>query len=47
MLNRNAICSGAYLESFDSLPSELLWTQAQIDASLAQTLRQRPHDGNV
>jgi cation transport protein ChaC len=47
MLNRNAIRSGAYLESFDSLPSEMLWTQAQIDASLAQTLRQRPHPGDV
>lgn len=42
MLNRNAICSGAYLESFDSLPKELLWTQQQIDASLAQTLAARP-----
>jgi cation transport protein ChaC len=47
MLNRNAIRSGAYLESFDSLPSEMLWTQARIDASLAQTLRQRPHRGEV
>lgn len=47
MLNRNAISSGAYLESFYSLPPELLWTQAQIDASLAQTLQRRPHDGDV
>jgi cation transport protein ChaC len=47
MLNRHAIRSGAYLESFDSLPSELLWTQARIDASLAQTLRQRPHADDV
>ncbi|MGF6571208.1 cation transport protein ChaC [Paraburkholderia sp. GAS333] len=47
MLNRNAICSGAYLESFDSLPGEMLWTQARIDASLAQTLRQRPCDGDI
>ncbi|WP_144141527.1 gamma-glutamylcyclotransferase [Paraburkholderia sp. BCC1884] len=47
MLNRNAISSGAYLESFDSLPKDLLWTQARIDASLAQTMRQRPHDDDV
>ena len=47
MLNRNAISSGAYLESFDSLPKEMLWTQAQIDASLAQTIEQRPHAGDV
>ncbi|SIT46976.1 Cation transport protein ChaC [Paraburkholderia ribeironis] len=47
MLNRNAIRSGAYLESFDSLPSEMLWTQERIDASLAQTLQRRPHDGEV
>jgi glutathione-specific gamma-glutamylcyclotransferase len=46
MLNRNAICSGAYLESFDSLPGDMLWTQAQIDASLAHTLRQRPGDAH-
>jgi cation transport protein ChaC len=47
MLNRNAISSGAYLESFGSLPREMLWTQSQIDASLAHTMRQRPHDGDV
>jgi cation transport protein ChaC len=47
MLNRNAIRSGAYLESFDSLPAEMLWSQARIDASLAQTLQQRPDDGDV
>lgn len=47
MLNRNAIRSGAYLESFDSLPSEMLWTQARIDASLAQTLRERPDQSDV
>jgi cation transport protein ChaC len=47
MLNRNAINSGAYLESFDSLPKEMLWTQAQIDASLALTMQQRPREGDV
>jgi cation transport protein ChaC len=47
MLNRNAISSGAYLESFDSLPKEMLWTQARIDESLAQTMLQRPDAGDV
>ena len=42
MLNRTAISSGAYLESFDSLPKEILWTQAQIDQSLAETMSRRP-----
>ncbi|ACD20050.1 gamma-glutamylcyclotransferase [Paraburkholderia phytofirmans] len=47
MLNRNAISSGAYLESFESLPKDMLWTQAQIDASLAHTMQQRPDNGEV
>jgi cation transport protein ChaC len=47
MLNRNAISSGAYLESFESLPKEMLWTQAQIDASLAHTMQKRPDSGDV
>lgn len=47
MLNRKSISSGAYLESFDSLPKEILWTQAQIDASMAEALVQRSDDGDV
>ncbi|WP_109481153.1 gamma-glutamylcyclotransferase [Paraburkholderia sp. C35] len=47
MLNREAICSGAYLESFNSLPRDILWTQAQIDASLASTMAKRPDSGDV
>lgn len=47
MLNRTAISSGAYLESFDSLPEELLWTQAQIDRSLAETMSRRPEQGDL
>lgn len=47
MLNRQSISSGAYLESFDSLPKEILWTQAQIDASMAEALVQRSDDGDV
>lgn len=47
MLNRQSICSGAYLESFDSLPKDLLWTQTQIDQSMTEALEARPDDGDV
>lgn len=47
MLNRHAISSGAYLESFDTLPKEILWTQERIDQSLAQTMQSRPDGGDV
>ncbi|WP_321910160.1 MULTISPECIES: gamma-glutamylcyclotransferase [unclassified Paraburkholderia] len=42
MLNRDAIRSGAFLESFSHLPPEILWTQTQIDQSLAETMAKRP-----
>lgn len=47
MLNRDAIRSGAYLESFESLPKDMLWTQAQIDRSLADTMAMRPPGADV
>jgi len=47
MLNRDAIISGAYLESFDSLPREMRWTQAQIDQSRIETMSRRPGHGDV
>jgi cation transport protein ChaC len=47
MLNRDAIRSGAFLESFNFLPPEMLWTQAQIDQSLAETLARRPAGADV
>jgi cation transport protein ChaC len=47
MLNRDAIRSGAFLESFSFLPPEMLWTQAQIDQSLAETLASRPAGGDI
>jgi cation transport protein ChaC len=47
MLNRDAINSGAYLESFDTLPKEILWSQERIDQSLTETMRLRPADGDV
>ncbi len=40
MLTRQALDSGAYLEKFRSLPN--LWTSERIEASLAETLKQRP-----
>ena len=43
MLNRDAICSGAFLRSFASLPENMLWTQAQIDESLEKTIACRPN----
>lgn len=42
MLTRQAIHSGAYLEHFESLPN--LWSQERIEASLAETMRDRPAD---
>ncbi|CAD6533349.1 Glutathione-specific gamma-glutamylcyclotransferase [Paraburkholderia hiiakae] len=47
MLNRDAIRSGAFLESFNFLPPGLLWTQARIDQSLAETLAKRPAEADV
>ncbi|SDD91800.1 gamma-glutamylcyclotransferase [Paraburkholderia lycopersici] len=47
MLNRDAIRSGAFLKSFSFLPPGLLWTQAQIDHSLAETMAKRPADAHV
>ncbi|SAL52649.1 ChaC-like protein [Caballeronia peredens] len=47
MLNRSVISSGAYLESFDSLPPDILWTQSQIDHSLADTMTRRPEQTDL
>ncbi|MCP3710475.1 gamma-glutamylcyclotransferase [Paraburkholderia sp. CNPSo 3274] len=47
MLNRDAIRSGAFLESFSHLPPEILWTQAQIAQSLAETMAKRPAGDEV
>ncbi|MCY0852478.1 gamma-glutamylcyclotransferase [Cupriavidus sp. D39] len=41
MYTRETIHSGAWLGSL-ALPKALIWTQAQIDASLAATMRARP-----
>lgn len=44
MLTRQAICSGAYLDSFESLPA--LWTMEQIERSLVHTMTLRPTDAS-
>jgi len=46
MLTRETINSGAYLGSF-GLPREVAWTQDQIEASLAETMRARPAGADV
>ena len=47
MLSRESISSGAYLDSFDTLPKELLWSVERIEKSLAETMRKRPDSGDV
>lgn len=47
MLSRESISSGAYLESFDTLPKELLWSAQRIENSLAQTMLSRPDSGDI
>jgi cation transport protein ChaC len=42
MLSRDALRSGAYLDSFSDLPAESLWPAERIETSLKQTLAQRP-----
>jgi cation transport protein ChaC len=47
MLSRDALRSGAYLDSFRDLLAESLWSAARIEASLEATLAQRPGIGPV
>lgn len=45
MLTRELLLSGDYLDSFQDLPGQARWTEAQIRQSLAQTLaEQAEHD---
>lgn len=44
MLTRHSIVSGAYLDSFDTLPPNLRWSTERIEQSMADTLRARPQD---
>jgi cation transport protein ChaC len=47
MLTRNAIASGAYLENFEALPEGLRWSRERIEQSLASTMRERRHPGDI
>ena len=47
MLSRKLILSGAYLQAFANVPSDILWTLEKIDASRAKTMESRPMDGDV
>jgi cation transport protein ChaC len=47
MLTRNAIASGAYLEKFEALPEGLRWSRERIEQSLASTMRERRHPGDI
>jgi len=44
MLTRESLQSGHYLDNIE-LPAEFRWTQDRIDASLTDTLADRPDDG--
>jgi cation transport protein ChaC len=47
MLSRESISSGAYLDSFNNLPKDLLWSVERIEKSLAEMLRKRPVSGDI
>ncbi|MFY3985932.1 gamma-glutamylcyclotransferase [Achromobacter xylosoxidans] len=42
MLTREQISTGAYLDSFQDLPGQPCWTRQRIEASMHETLEQRP-----
>jgi cation transport protein ChaC len=45
MLSRDALRSGAYLDSFSDLPADTLCSIDHIEASLQETLARRPDEG--
>ena len=47
MLTRDSISSGRYLESFDSLPADLIWSEERIEQSMLQTLASEPPDSDI
>ncbi len=47
MLSRESIISGAYLDSFGTLPKEWLWSVERIEKSLAETMLRRPDSGDI
>lgn len=46
-LTRNSIRSGAYLDSFHTLPDDMRWSAHRIEHSLAETMQTRPHGGDI
>lgn len=46
-LSRNSVRSGAYLDSFDSLPRDIRWTSDRIFQSLADTLGAGPEPDDI
>ncbi|MCK9509943.1 MAG: gamma-glutamylcyclotransferase [Pigmentiphaga sp.] len=42
MLTREALSTGAYLESFRNLPGHTCWTEQRIESSLREVLARRP-----
>jgi cation transport protein ChaC len=42
LLTRDLITSESYLEHFDAVPKEILWTRSRIASSLAEMMRARP-----
>jgi|SRR5450830_1180584 len=47
MLSRESISSGAYLDSFNTLPKDVLWSRERIESSLEETLRNRPNSDDI
>jgi len=46
LLTRALISSDAYLEHFDGVPKEILWTKERIENSFTETMRARPQAGD-
>jgi cation transport protein ChaC len=47
LLTRDLITSEAYLEHFDTVPKEILWTRSRINNSLAEMMRARPSAADI
>jgi cation transport protein ChaC len=47
MLTKQLITSGAYLEHFGEVPTEMMWTLERIEQSLHETLATRPTSGDI
>lgn len=47
MLTKHLIASGAYLENFNSVPEEIMWTLERIEQSMNETMAIRPCTGDL